>query len=689
MRLIPLTSLLLMRSVLAAIPLDLAELRPGPVSVEAAAETVTIRWQDEERQPWSAVFSLDPKKPLIQAIARDKTVVLVGGRPQYWVETGKRRGGFDQFFDFPPSHPEGTRRFMAAFEPTAARVRTKGNRVEILFAGLQLGIFRGGIAYTFFPGTRLVQQEAVASTAEPDTAYYYDAGIEWDANADRGAGHGMKTRVAWYDTTGQLRQQTLPFFASERQPFAVRYRALAAELAQGSIAVFPPPHQYFMPRDFTSNLAHLWARSFRGAAALGVRQLADENWRFYPWMNAPPGTEQRMTLFLELSAGRAPELLERVLKYTNRDTFPPLAGHLRVATHFHFAYTMQAREQDAAWTPPFRPALKNLGLDAALIADFHGDGHPAAANDVRYQELADYYRFCRAQSSKDFLIIPAEEPNAHFGGHWMLAFPRPVLWTLSRKTEEPFVSQHPKFGTIYRVGSSAEMQQLIEREQGIAWTAHPRTKSSMGFPDKYREEPFFRHSRFLGAGWKQMPSDLSTLRQGVRSLNLLDEMANWAADKKLLPEADIFQMDESHEVYAHLNLAYVRLPALRASTATGRSSRSCTRATTSFPPERCCCPRWSTMAPTACAWQSRRLSRWRKWWSPGAMASGRSAWCSRWNHPVRFPGRRPCSAARRSTRRAGCGWKCGMWRATVRSATRCPGSRNPPAARAASLPVPS
>jgi hypothetical protein len=59
-----------------------------------------------------------------------------------------------------------------------------------------------------------------------------------------------------------------------------------------------------------------------------------------------------------------------------------------------------------------------------------------------------------------------------------------------------------------------------------------------------------------------MPSDLSTLRQGVRSLNLLDEMANWMPGKMLLPEADIFQMDETHEVYAHLNAAYVRLPKL-------------------------------------------------------------------------------------------------------------------------------
>ena len=546
----------------AAIPLDVSGMRPGPIRVEPRTDAVAIVWSDEQKREWTAVFSLDGTGPLVQSIGQGRRTVVTGGRPQYWVETGKRRGGFDQFFDFPPSHPDGTRKFMADFQPASARVRTKGDRVEIFFPGLKMGIFTGGIAYTFYPESRLIQQEAVASTREPDTAYYYNAGFEWNAIADRGPGGGMKTRVAWYDTKGALQQQTLPFFASERQPFAVKYRTLAAKVGQGSLAVFPPPHQYFMPRDFTSNLAHLWARSFRGDASLGIRQLADENWRFYPWMNAPPESEQRMTLFLQVGVDEPATLLDEVLRYTHRDKFAPLPGHLRVATHFHFAYTMQAREHGAEWVPPFKPALRNVGLDAALIADFHGDGHPAATDDTRYQELADYYRFCRAQSTSDFLVIPAEEPNAHYGGHWMLAFPQPVLWILSRKASEPFVSEHAKFGKVYRVGSSAEMQDLIRREQGIAWTAHPRTKSSMGFPDQYKDADFFRDSRFLGAGWKQMPSDLSTLRQGVRSLNLLDEMANWTPGKNLLPEADIFQMDETHEVYAHLNAAYVRLPAL-------------------------------------------------------------------------------------------------------------------------------
>ena len=84
----------------------------------------------------------------------------------------------------------------------------------------------------------------------------------------------------------------------------------------------------------------------------------------------------------------------------------------------------------------------------------------------------------------------------------------------------------------------------------------------MGFPDQIRETDFFRDPRYLGAGWTAMPSDLSTLRQGVRALNLLDDMNNWGLPKRLLGEVDVFQMDSTHELYAHMNVNYVRMKEL-------------------------------------------------------------------------------------------------------------------------------
>ncbi|MGH9673573.1 MAG: hypothetical protein ACRD44_10360, partial [Bryobacteraceae bacterium] len=67
---------------------------------------------------------------------------------------------------------------------------------------------------------------------------------------------------------------------------------------------------------------------------------------------------------------------------------------------------------------------------------------------------------------------------------------------------------------------------------------------------------------YIGAGWKAMPSDHSTLRQGLRALNLLDDMNNWGLPKLLLGEVDVFQIDSTHELYAHMNVNYLRLDRL-------------------------------------------------------------------------------------------------------------------------------
>ena len=115
------------------VALDLSGLRPGPVSVAGTRESVTVQWQDESSRPWTAVFSLDPAQPLITAISVNGKPILERARPLYWCETGKRRGGWDQFFDFPPSHPEGTRRFAGELEAAECkRAHDRGSRRDLL-----------------------------------------------------------------------------------------------------------------------------------------------------------------------------------------------------------------------------------------------------------------------------------------------------------------------------------------------------------------------------------------------------------------------------------------------------------------------------------------------------------------------------------------------------------------------------
>jgi hypothetical protein len=106
------------------------------------------------------------------------------------------------------------------------------------------------------------------------------------------------------------------------------------------------------------------------------------------------------------------------------------------------------------------------------------------------------------------------------------------------------------------------MLDLLERERGLAWTAHPRTKGSTGYPDAYKEEPFFLSDRWLGGAWKALPADLSQPRLGKRVLDLMDDMNNWGLDKRVLAEADLFTIDQANEMYGHMNVNYLRMAVL-------------------------------------------------------------------------------------------------------------------------------
>ena len=78
--------------------------------------------------------------------------------------------------------------------------------------------------------------------------------------------------------------------------------------------------------------------------------------------------------------------------------FAPLDGYKTLSTHWHLADTVQAMANGFDWTPPFKPVLKAMGVDASMIMDFHGDGHPGDLTDLRLDELHAYFAALRAQS---------------------------------------------------------------------------------------------------------------------------------------------------------------------------------------------------------------------------------------------------------------------------------------------------
>jgi len=546
----------------ASVPLDLAGVRTGPIAVSRGDDSVTVTWPDEAARTWRATFSLDPAQPLVTSITAGAEPIVRGARPFYQGETGKRRGGWYAFFDDPASHPDGTRHVQSTFQLRAATARSVGERLEILFDGLRMGSFDGGLAYTFYPGSRLIQQEAVMTTYDADVAYYYDAGLEMAAPSDRQPGNNMRTEVVFYDTDGALQRVSANGLQAERVPVQARYRTLAVKTAGGSVAVFPSPHQYFFPRDFTSNLGYVWYRAWRGRVSLGIRQLRDENWVYYPWVNAPPGRAQRMGVFFLLAETAPDAALGLVLRYTNGDRFRGLDGYKTLSTHWHLADTVQAMANGLEWTPPFKPVLKAMGVDASMIMDFHGDGHPDDLTDLRLNELHAYFGALRAQSDSEFLLIPAEEANVHLGGHWTLVFPKPVYWFMKRPKDGAFVSSDAKYGTVYSVADAKELFDLVRREGGYMYQTHPRTKGSTGYPDRILTTDYFRDASYLGVGWKALPSDLSSPRLGDRAFDLIDELNNQGLRKRLLGEVDVFQFDHTHELYAHMNINYIKLDRL-------------------------------------------------------------------------------------------------------------------------------
>ena len=327
--------------------------------------------------------------------------------------------------------------------------------------------------------------------------------------------------------------------------------------------MFPAPHST-SPARLLVELAYLWAPFLARPRGIACGQLRDENWQYYPWVNAPPGRAQHMGVFFLVSDGTPEVALSHVLRYTNRDRFPALAGYKTLSTHWHLADTVQAMANGPKWTPPFKPVLKAMGVDASMIMDFHGDGHPADLTDLRLDELDAYFKALKAQSDPEFLLIPAEEANVHLGGHWSVVFPKPVYWFMNRpkKTGAAFEIQHSKYGKVYSTANAQEMLELVRREGGYMYQTHPRTKGSTGFPDKILATDHFRDPRYLGAGWKAMPADLSSPRLGDRSFDLLDDLSNQGLRKRIFGEVDMFQFDHTDELYAHMNINYIKLDRL-------------------------------------------------------------------------------------------------------------------------------
>jgi len=483
--------------------------------------------------------------------------------PVFLLRVGRRdlisQNGWNIFFDKVPL--KGYRSYEVKLEKRDWTVIRRVGSTVITIDGVSAPGFKGRLEITLYHGSLLMNIAAVVTTQQDSTAILYDAGL-----VGKGAGWDS---VGWCETDGRLKVQPGQPEDSVHAE-AVKYRAIAVRSGsanavdrstRGTLVIFPPPHQYFYPLDEAFNLRFVWWSSH----GIGIRQDPEGDHRYVPWFNAPPRTEQRLNFFC-LAGESVVEAMNAVKAYTREDHYKPLPGYKTFSSHFHneFITKVALAGKLVPDSPEFVRYFRDAGIDIVHLAEFHGVGHPRGPDEQRLKELDALFQQCRRLSDDKFLLLPGEEPNEFFGGHWLAFFPRPVYWIMSHKPGDAFVTDDPVRGKVYRVGNAAEMLDLLQREQGLAWTAHPRTKGSTGYPDAYRKDSFFLSGHWLGGAWKALPADLSQPRLGRRVLDLLDDMNNWGLDKRVLAEADLFTIDRANEMYGHMNVNYLRMDTLPA-----------------------------------------------------------------------------------------------------------------------------
>ena len=497
-----------------------------------------------------------------------------------------------------PRKAEEIHRATASYQATGCEAKTNGARLEISFPGVEMGIFSGRLQYTVYEGSNLVRQEVIAKTDQDSVAYKYDAGwsgIEFNAGS----------KLIWRDTANAWQDYRLEG-ALNHSPAVVRAanRLLTLEAPGGSIATFPPPHNFFWIREISVNLGYNWYRKDSDSSlSFGIRQSEAEedpayagrgpedrrqNFALY---NARPGTWQRMPVYFLIDADSGPATINAALAYTRNDHYKALPGYWVMARHFH--------------TNPIPRMLGGAGIDGPfpdfelaratgvnLFGPVGGGGivpsgtisigpdqrtpvrtaaaaaaQPNMTDVIRFQGQALYYEMARLQARKDFLVMPDEELfTGPIGGHNDLLLSHPVFWTNWRKPGQPFVEDIPRYGKVYHIGSPADLIEMTHREDMLIFMPHPDTKGSAGYPRAFKDADYFRDPNYRGIGFRWgMGVDRSELRlSDYRCMPLFDEMNNWVADLPTPPKymdaiTETYENGPGDDFYANNPVSYIKV----------------------------------------------------------------------------------------------------------------------------------
>jgi hypothetical protein len=545
----------------------------GAISVVTPdTNTLQVLWSDKAGAQYRAHFNLLGGQVLIRSLETAPsagapfTVVAEALDPRYRVTLGTRfikAGAPYVFFDRVDINSPAPVAHLSTLNPTRVRVTSESaRRIKIAFSELTIGPYRGELTCYVYDGSPMIQFQASMLVEDPWVAYVYDTLV-----------YGGFANITYKDSNGTLQTvpsasltQTAPGNAAK---LAVKHRSILGSVAGGSgtVGVMAPPHACMYPTDFSDNFGYAQA----GRDFIGTRMSGNADNRYRPWVDAPLGSLQRMDVFLTISAQEPAAALTNILAYTHNDAFKTVPGHYVMAEHFHPEFTANHLSGGDSITP-FKQAMQAMGVQIVQPMEFHGPGHPFDNTVDRLAELNAMFALLQAHSDDTFLLIPGEEYNHWFGGHWSYMFPRPVYFTgwngqggrTYRQTN--VISGGVTYPTVYQVGDADRMLQLLQDEGGIAWSAHPRVKASRQMPDSYVNSNFYRDDAYLAGDWKALPFDHSKDRLGFRSFQLMDDTAQWGYKKSMLGEVDTFALNSTHEIYAHMNVNYLKLPAFPSKT---------------------------------------------------------------------------------------------------------------------------
>ena len=318
----------------------------GITVISESTNTLRITWPTSKTGQAEMVLDFQADQPLIKSlgisenghpvriIARQLdpvTTLTIGERDKQ-----KAAEGYQGMVFFEKLWEQPHQTYPATLAKTSARISSTNSRVTVSIAGVSSGSFAGDLRFTFYRNSPLIHAETVVTTHEKLRAILYDTGLnstapDWN-------------HMVWADALGKM-QKTAVVSNTPAAPVAVKFRTMIAEGLNGSLAVFPAPHQYFYPLDFAGNFKFTWfGNGYSKMAAgfgFGIRQPLEGDQRWVPWFDAPAEAEQHLGIFYLVSPANGETTLKEVERYTHGDRYPELDGYQTFTSHYHIEHTLE------------------------------------------------------------------------------------------------------------------------------------------------------------------------------------------------------------------------------------------------------------------------------------------------------------------------------------------------------------